>query len=186
MESNRDPQRKADPAADAKAVWYVVMTKPKQEPLALANLERQGFECYAPRFLQEKILRKKRVVVDLPLFPRYLFIRPLRGGEAPLYPVRSTFGVSHLVTFGPGKRPGTVDASPIEALLMEEARRRASDIPEAFTKGDPVRILEGPFLGLLGVFDLRDDQERVHVLIDFLGKATRLALPIHALEKDAP
>ena len=184
MEGDNDDQRPSDPAARREALWYLVVTKPRQEPLAQVHLERQGFECYAPRILEKKIIRKKSVVVDRPLFPRYLFIRAKEAFEAPLYPVRSTCGVSHLVTFGPEKAPGTVNKALIEALRLEEARRRASPAAEPFQKGDRVRILEGPFRGLLGVFDLMEERARVHLLIDFLGKATRLSLPLKAFEKD--
>lgn len=44
----------------------------------MTHLERQGFECYGLKVLQERILRKKKVAMEAPLFPRYLFIRPLK------------------------------------------------------------------------------------------------------------
>jgi hypothetical protein len=55
------------------------------ESLAMTHLERQGFECYGPKVLQEGILRKKRVAQE----------------ALSLYPVRSTVGVTNLVTFRP-------------------------------------------------------------------------------------
>ena len=42
----------------------------------MTHLERQGFECYGPKVLQEGILRKKRVAQE----------------ALSLYPVRSTVG----------------------------------------------------------------------------------------------
>ncbi|MFZ4654329.1 MAG: transcription termination/antitermination NusG family protein [Methylococcaceae bacterium] len=64
---------------------YVVYTKSKMESLAMTHLERQGFECYGPKVLQEGILRKKRVAQE----------------ALSLYPVGSTVGVTNLVTFRP-------------------------------------------------------------------------------------
>jgi transcriptional antiterminator RfaH len=173
FEVKRDPE---DP-------WYVVYTKPKMESLAMTHLERQGFECYGPKVLQERILRKKRVAMAAPLFPRYLFIRPMDQEALSLYPVRSTVGVSNLVTFGDQRTPGKIPSLWIEALRGEEAKRQGEPLPDAFQKGEKVLILEGPFQGLLGVFDLQQDRDRVMVLIDFLGKATRLPLDPSALEK---
>ena len=149
----------------------------------MSHLERQGFECYGPKVLQERILRKKRVCQEAPLFPRYLFIRPIDQEALSLYPVRSTVGVSNLVTFGSQKTPGKVPSDWIEALKGEETRRQGEPLPDAFQKGEKVMILDGPFQGLLGVFDLQEDRDRVMVLIDFLGKATRLPLDPSALEK---
>jgi hypothetical protein len=34
--------------------WYLVHTKPRQEDVALANLERQGYECYLPQLRIER------------------------------------------------------------------------------------------------------------------------------------
>ena len=28
--------------------WYLIHTKPRQESVALENLERQGYQCYLP------------------------------------------------------------------------------------------------------------------------------------------
>ena len=44
--------------------WYLVHTKPRQEGLALENLERQGYECYLPTLPSEK-LRQGVVTVRL-------------------------------------------------------------------------------------------------------------------------
>ena len=59
--------------------WYLVHTKPRQEKCALENLQRQGFQCYLPTLLSEKLRQGVLTVVDEPLFPRYLFIRLGRG-----------------------------------------------------------------------------------------------------------
>ena len=55
--------------------WYLVHTKIRQEAVALANLQRQGFECFLPLIWVEKLRRGNLQVVQEPLFPRYLFIR---------------------------------------------------------------------------------------------------------------
>lgn len=60
--------------------WYLVHTKPKQEKYALENLQRQGYECYLPLLLSERIRQGILMVTDEPLFPRYLFIRLGQGG----------------------------------------------------------------------------------------------------------
>ena len=62
-------------SADDAKIWFLVHTKPRQEDVALVNLERQGYRCYLPRLRVEKILRRKAVVVIEPMFSRYLFVR---------------------------------------------------------------------------------------------------------------
>ena len=54
--------------------WYAVQTQPNRENVAVANLERQGFDVWMP--LCERIIRHARQArrVRRPLFPGYLFI----------------------------------------------------------------------------------------------------------------
>ena len=81
--------------------WYLVQTKPRQEQCALDNLQRQGYECYLPTLRAEKIRQGAVAVVAEPLFPRYLFIRLSQENSAPSWaPIRSTKGVTRLVSFG--------------------------------------------------------------------------------------
>ena len=53
---------------------FVVVTKPRQERIALENLHRQGYECFLP--MAENPYQRRRnnhqQIIE-PLFPRYLF-----------------------------------------------------------------------------------------------------------------
>ena len=55
-------------------VWYLLTTKPRQEYIAVENLERQGYQIFLP-LLQSRKRRgtEMRAVIE-PMFPRYLFI----------------------------------------------------------------------------------------------------------------
>lgn len=99
--------------------WYLVHTKPRQEKCALDNLLRQGFQCYLPTLPSEKLRQGVLTVTDEPLFPRYLFIRLGQGYSAPSWaPIRSTKGVSRLVSFG--VEPAKVADSLVETLRAQE------------------------------------------------------------------
>src|SRR5690606_6056526 len=114
--------------------WYVVHTKPRQEQRALLNLEQQGYECYLPTLATEKIRQGKLVVGEEPLFPRYLFIRldSQQSGKS-WSPIRSTKGVSRLVTFG--TEPARVEAQLIETLQARHAAL-ASEPQKLFNPGE--------------------------------------------------
>jgi len=55
--------------------WHVIMTKLLKESYAVEKLIEQGFTVYCPLRPHEKLVRHKRVIKHLPLFPRYLFIK---------------------------------------------------------------------------------------------------------------
>ncbi|MEN9764019.1 MAG: transcription/translation regulatory transformer protein RfaH, partial [Pseudomonadota bacterium] len=46
-------------SAPSTIAWYLVHTKPRQEDIALMNLERQGYTCYLPRLSVEKARRRR-------------------------------------------------------------------------------------------------------------------------------
>lgn len=102
-------------AVGGKMRWCLVHTKPRQEKCALENLNRQGYQCYLPTLPSEKLRQGLLTFVDEPLFTRYLFIRLGEGDSARSWaPIRSTKGVSSLVSFG--LEPARVDDSLIELL----------------------------------------------------------------------
>ena len=47
-----------------------------------------------------------------------------------------------------------------------------------FKPGDRVRIAEGPMAGYEGIFQARSSKERVMVMLDVVGQATRVQMPV--------
>lgn len=163
--------------------WYLVHTKPRQEKCALENLQRQGFQCYLPTLPSEKLRQGVLTVMDEPLFPRYLFIRLGQGGGAPSWaPIRSTKGVSRLVSFG--VEPTKVADSLVEALRVQESSVQAEPEPERlFKPGERVRLTEAPFAGIEGIYQMADGERRVMVLIELLSKQVRVRVAPANLRK---
>ena len=72
-------------------LWYLIATKPRQEAVALLNLERQGYRVQLPKVELRKRRRGKWQEVIEPLFPGYLFVA-LATGVDDTAPIRSTVG----------------------------------------------------------------------------------------------
>lgn len=155
--------------------WYVVFCKPLQEAIAEENLLRQGFGVYLPRIQTRQRRRGQWVDAVEVLFPRYIFIRldPLRRSIAP---VRSTRGVVGLVRFG--GQPAVVPDLVLDALFKSEDA--ASGLHQnnlaPFREGEPVKMVDGPFSGMEGVFTQTDGAKRVIVLLALLGKMNRVTV----------
>ncbi len=161
--------------------WYVIHTKPRQEQRALLNLGQQGYECYLPLFATEKLRQGTLMVVQEPLFARYLFIRlsTCQSGQS-WGPIRSTQGVSRLVTFG--AEPAKVDAQLIELLRLQGDTMREKT-QRLFKQGDCVQIKDGPFAGLQGIYQMTSGEQRAMVLIEILNKPSRLSFSPANLRK---
>lgn len=158
--------------------WYLIYSKPRQEAVAEENLRRQGFECWLPQLSLQRRRRGRWVEAVEPLFPRYLFIH-LRSGADNFAPIRSTRGVSGLVRIGiePAQVPDPVvqalrrTLDPVSGLLTPTAQR--------LVPGNLVEVLDGPFEGLRGVFQVQSGDERVVILLDVLGRSNRVKLSRH-------
>ncbi len=155
--------------------WFVVHTKPRQEQRALDNLTRQGFEAWLPMIEVEKVLRGRITRVSEPMFSRYLFIR-LDKTQSNWSPIRSTLGVSKLVSFG--NVPAAVPDELIE--LLREAPQRPKEL--LLKSGDAVQIVEGPLKGLEGIFEQRDGEQRAMVLIELISQPQRVAVALSGLK----
>ena len=160
--------------------WYVARTKPRQEAVALANLLRQGFQCYLPRLKVLRRIRRQQVVRLEPMFPQYLFFRPGRD-EQSIAPVRSTLGVLGVVRFC--VEPAQLAGERLDAIVTLESKQNRASIEElsAIIPGSRVMVMEGPLAGLEGLVSAVS-AKRVEVLMHLLGTETRVRLASSSLE----
>lgn len=150
--------------------WYLVQCKSRQDQRAEENLLRQGYVCTRPICRRDLIVRGRRQSVRESLFPGYLFINlPANVDWSPL---RSTRGVSRLVSFG------GIPLAVCAELVAQFQHRAESIVSPPFMKGDNVKVLEEGFSELDAVFLTLDGEERAILLIDFLNRRQQLSLPL--------
>ena len=160
--------------------WYLIHTKIRQERVALENLERQGFACFLPLIRAEKLRRGALQVVQEPLFPRYLFIRLGTGLESQIWaPIRSTVGVSRLVTFG--QTPAKIEDELISQL---QVKMDSTEVQlRHFEPGEQVVVTDGPFVGIEAIYQMADAEGRVMVLLNILSKQVKMSVPPTSIRK---
>lgn len=152
--------------------WLLAYTKPRAELLAEEQLLRQGYEVLCPQIRVQKLRRRRWSWLEEPLFPRYVFVGA--HDEQAWAPVRSTLGVTSLVRFG------GVFASVSEEII--NALRAGADQPNrfrpTFVQGQKVRILAGEYAALEAVFDTAEGDERATVLLELLGRQSRVRVGV--------
>jgi transcriptional antiterminator RfaH len=159
--------------------WYLVYTKPNQEIVAQQQLEQQGYATYLPMIMNAKRCNGRRRYVKEPFFPRYLFIH-LDQTTDNWAPIRSTIGVSTLVRFG--MLPVPVSNEIIETIRERENPEGLHQVDDEIKSGDNVRVLDGPMMGLEGVFVAKTSEQRVMLLLELMGKTTRVQMDVDAIE----
>jgi transcription antitermination factor NusG len=159
---------------------YWCVARLEREKLALHCLALNGFtDVYLPRLREHCIVAGRRVERHPPLFPggyAFILIR-LQWTTARYCP-----WVRDLIMNGGG--PAHVPDRIIDEIkarevggLVELPRRRA------LRRGDPVRVLTGPFRGHLGLYSGMKPHQRVEVLLAWLGSSSvRVTLAADAIE----
>ena len=165
----------------ASQAWYVIHTKPRQEQRALTNLMQQDYQCFLPMITLEKLARGRLNLVEEPLFPRYLFICLDSGRQGQNWaPIRSTIGVSGLVTFG--SAPAKMDPDLIDALRQQE-QGLSEDPQRLFSAGETLLVADGPFAGLEAIYQMASGENRAMVLIELMGKTAQMQIAPASLRK---
>jgi len=144
---------------------------------------RQGYEVWLPQMSTWKKTGGVWQRKDVPLFPRYLFARPVNAAQS-IAPIRSTLGVSSLVCFG--REPACLRAETLEQILQVVAARakHLDGSISPFVAGETVSIASGPLAGLTGIVT-RPALERVTVLLSLLGREKEVLLDQEMLIKVA-
>lgn len=154
--------------------WYVVRCKPREDARAVEHLGNQGFEAFAPECLVTRRVGTVRRKQREPMFPGYAFVR-LSSTKQDWSVLRSTRGVMQLVRFGS-------TAPRVPQTVVDEMRRLDGlDLDaKAATRlkpGDGVRVLDGPFAGLQGVYAQREGMLRACVLLECMQQQVRVTVP---------
>ena len=145
--------------------------------MAVEHLDRQGFVTFLPLIRAAKRRRGRWQSPLEALFPGYLFTQ-LDLQTQNTAPIRSTRGVIGLVRFGGEIRPVP------DALVSELQARRAGEAIEfdaLFKKDDAVTLVDGPFIGLTGIFQAQTGPERVAILLDLMGRSNKVTVSPHQI-----
>ena len=140
--------------------WYLIKTKPRQEKIAIANLENQKYHVYCP---WAKINNK--IVV---LFPGYLFIKLDKVSDN-WGPIRSTKGVLNFVRLGLSYAK---ISNKIIDFIKENEFNNSQKLKylNDFKTGDKVQITEGVFKNCVAIFESFKSDEREILLMNIMGQ----------------
>ena len=169
----------------AQSNWFAVVTKPRQEQIALENLQPQDFKCYLPMAENpyQRRSKKQKQIIE-PLFPRYLFLNAIATTQN-LAPVRSTRGVISMVRFG--TELAVIPDSIINAIKtrIEPNTGLIKIKPVPIKAGDKVKIFDGPLAGINGIVTERNSENRAQILMNLMGRPTPVEVDALTLQRTA-
>jgi transcription antitermination factor NusG len=146
--------------------WYAVHVRGQHEKRVAEALTGKGYECLLPSYRERRKWSDRTKVLDLPLFPGYVFSRFDVDMRLPILTIPGVIGI-----VGVGKTP-----EPLDPLEIEQIRKVASvghpAQPWPFLKvGQRVRITAGALTGVEGILAQRRGETRVVLSVSLLQKA---------------
>jgi transcription antitermination factor NusG len=162
--------------------WYCIHTKPKCEHIAAGMLRTlPGIEVFCPRIRFQRSTQRGKVWFVEALFPSYFFAR--FDLDASLRAVKHSQNVIRVVEFG--STFVTIPDQTIAELREEMQHQDVREVTPELKVGDEVELTEGPMRGFRGIIDaVINGQDRVRILLDFLGRQNVVIVEAGALLND--
>jgi transcription antitermination factor NusG len=157
--------------------WYAAQTCANHEKRVLEQLRQRAADTYLPVFASVRRWKDRRVTLDLPLFPGYVFVRLALRDRLP---VLQTPSVVRLVGFG--GQPVALPDLEIEALRhgLSGGMRIG---PHPYLKiGQRVRVKTGPLRGLEGILARKKKVSRFVISLDLIMRSVAVEIDVAELE----
>jgi transcriptional antiterminator NusG len=177
-----------EPTTDGRR-WFVIHTYSGYENKVKTNLEHRIqsmdmgdkiFQVLVPTEEEIEIKNGKRHPVERKIFPGYVLVEMVMSDDS-WYVVRNTPGVTSFV--GSGNKPTELSDTEVRQILRQ-IKLDAPKYKVAFTKGEAVRVTDGPFTDLHGVVDeVNPERNKVKVLVSIFGRETPVELDFLQIEK---
>lgn len=162
-------------ALEPEARWFVLHTKSRQEKALSSSLASMGVSHYLPLVRRICFYGPRKVRVDVPLFPSYVF---LWGTLDNAYMADRTKRIAGVVR--------VVDQEKLEWELKNirlALEKRAPLLPCAYlTEGMRVEVRGGPFRGLQGLVKRRGRPDRLVLQVDAFGGGAYLEIDADLLD----
>lgn len=145
--------------------WKVLHVKPRCEKKLVTWCTNLHVPCYLPLRQKKRIVQRRKVFVELPLFPGYVFAE-FRMEMHKLSILQS----QHVVRI---IDPGHNMRLAKELVMIRKALRLNPDVtPEPpLEKGCHVRIVSGPFMGIVGIVEQVKKKMRVILNVEMIGQS---------------
>jgi transcription termination/antitermination protein NusG len=184
------------PLSPLDSKWYVIHTYSGYEKKVKKNLDHRIdsmgmkdkiFQVVVPVENEIEIRNGQRQPVERKMFPGYVLVNMIElkdrdeSSNEAWFVVRNTPGVTSFV--GSGNKPIPLMNHEVSAILRVQ-ETEAPRVKPTFTRGQNVRIIDGPFAEFIGVVDeVSPERNKVKVLVSFFGRETPVELDFLQVEK---
>jgi transcription antitermination factor NusG len=146
--------------------WTAVYTRHQHEKIVAQMLTAKGFEVFLPLYESMRRWRDRRKLLNLPLFPGYVFVR---GAIERRLHVVTTPGI-HMILCQ-GDKVAIIPEEEIQAI-QKAVNSRSHVEPHPFLNcGESVRVIRGALSGVEGILVRKKNVFRLVLSVDLLSQA---------------
>ena len=171
--------------------WYVIHTysgfenKVKQsidQRVGAIGLGGMVSQVMIPTETVVELKKGKRREASQKFFPGYVLVR-MEMTDDLWYLIKNTPKVTGFV--GPGVRPTPIPEAQVQAILHQvETGAERPKHRILFSRGESVRVIDGPFSNFTGVVDeVKPDKGRLKVMVSIFGRPTPVDLEFLQVER---
>lgn len=153
-------------AVESRARWYAAYTCANHEKRVAYQLKARSVEHFLPLYESTRQWKDRRVKLEMPLFPGYVFVRLALQNRLPVLQIP---GLAKLVGFN-----GMATALPDDEIerLKKGLTSGVRVEPHPFlTVGQRVRISSGAFAGLEGIVKRKRNNLRVVISLEIIQRS---------------
>lgn len=160
--------------------WYIIHSRSRHEAKVESALQQKGLEVFLPRITVRSRRQDRKLLLQVPLFPGYLFVHTVLEPAA-YYDIIKLKSVVRLL--GGKAGPSPVSSETVDSIrtIVESDRPY---YPGAHLKcGMKVCIMEGPLAGTVGVILKRRNKKRsLVVAVELFQRSVAVELEDEAVE----
>jgi transcription antitermination factor NusG len=147
------------------AKWYALFVRSNQEKRVAEALRGREVEHFLPCYYSVRQWKDRRVKLEIPLFPGYVFV------HLPLADRAKALSVPRVVSLVGGRNlPSAVSDKEISWIKLGVEQGRAEPYPYLMV-GQHVVVTEGIMSGMEGVLVRKRNATRVVVSLDSIARA---------------
>ena len=172
--------------------WYVVNTYSGHENKVKEKLDMRSQSMDMQDYIFRVIVPEETIIEEgkdgtkkektKKLFPGYILVEMVMSDEA-WYVVRNTPGVTGFIgSSGKGAKPTPLQPAEVDHILNNMGMSRL-DVNKELEIGAKVKIIAGPFSGMIGTIDNLDlPNGKVNLMVDLFGQETSVEVGISEIE----
>jgi len=154
--------------------WFAVQTRSRHEKKAHAELQEKGIQSFLPLFAEKHKWSDRQRVVEMPLFPQYLFVRIAVSSDERIAVLRTNGVVGLVGTKGSGIAIPDVQVERIQRVIEQKIPYN----PHLYLNvGKRIRIRGGALDGVEGILTAVNGDQTLVVSVELIQRslAVRIA-----------